>query len=44
MQLSGLRYGSKLLQLVEFPVADFIDGSATNQEIQRSWSSTGSWW
>jgi len=35
MQLSGLRYGSKLLQLVEFPVADFIDGSATNQEIQQ---------
>lgn len=35
MQLSGLRYGSKLLQLVEFPVADFIDGSATDQEIQQ---------
>lgn len=35
MQLSGLRYGSKLLQLVEFPVAEFIDGSATNPEIQQ---------
>ncbi|HEX4846155.1 MAG TPA: hypothetical protein VFV26_08030, partial [Geothrix sp.] len=35
MQLSGLRYGSKLLHLVEFPVADFIDGSATNQDIQQ---------
>ncbi len=35
MQLSGLRYGSRLLQLVEFPVAEFLDGSATNQEIQQ---------
>jgi succinyl-CoA synthetase beta subunit len=35
MQLSGLRHGSRLLQLVEFPMAEFIDGSATNQEIQQ---------
>jgi succinyl-CoA synthetase beta subunit len=34
MQLSGLRYGAKLLQLVEFPVAEFLTGSATNEELQ----------
>lgn len=35
MQLTGLRYGAKLLSLVEFPVAEFLTGSATNDEIQR---------
>ncbi|MCE1188604.1 MAG: carboxylate--amine ligase [Ignavibacteria bacterium] len=35
MQISGLRYGSKLLELVEFPVAEFITGGATNDEIQN---------
>ena len=34
MQLSGLRYGSKLLELVEFPVAEFLTGGATHDEIQ----------
>ncbi len=34
MQLSGLKYGSKLLHLVEFPVAEFLTGSATNEELQ----------
>jgi succinyl-CoA synthetase beta subunit len=34
MQLSGLKYGAKLLQLVEFPVAEFLTGSATNDELQ----------
>lgn len=35
MQLSGLRYGSKLLELVEFPVAEFLTGAATHDEIQN---------
>ncbi len=35
MQLTGLRYGAKLLNLVEFPVADFLDGAATNDELQQ---------
>jgi succinyl-CoA synthetase beta subunit len=35
MQLTGLRYGAKLLSLVEFPVAEFLTGSATNDELQR---------
>lgn len=34
MQLSGLKYGSKLLHLVEFPAAEFLTGSATNEELQ----------
>jgi len=35
MQLSGLRYGAELLNLVEFPVTEFITGGATKDEIQR---------
>jgi succinyl-CoA synthetase beta subunit len=35
MQLSGLRYGSQLLSLVEFPVAEFLTGAATSDEIQH---------
>ncbi len=35
MQLSGLKYGSKLLELVEFPVAEFLTGDATHDEIQN---------
>ena len=35
MQISGLRYGSKLLDLVEFPVAETLTGSATKEQIQR---------
>ncbi|MBI5726232.1 MAG: carboxylate--amine ligase [Ignavibacteriales bacterium] len=35
MQLSGLKYGSKLLELVEFPVAEFLTGAATHDEIQN---------
>jgi succinyl-CoA synthetase beta subunit len=35
MQIAGLRYGSQLLKLVEFPVAECLDGGATRDEIQR---------
>jgi succinyl-CoA synthetase beta subunit len=35
MQLSGLRYGAKLLDLVEFPYADVITGGANKEEIQQ---------
>lgn len=35
MQISGLKYGSKLLDLVEFPVAKTLDGSATKEDIQK---------
>jgi succinyl-CoA synthetase beta subunit len=35
MQLSGLKYGAKLLQLVEFPVAEFLTDGATHDEIQN---------
>lgn len=35
MQISGLKYGAELLRLVEFPVADFITGDATKDEIQQ---------
>ena len=34
MQISGLRFGSKLLDLVEFPVAKSLTGAATLDEIQ----------
>jgi succinyl-CoA synthetase beta subunit len=34
MQIAGLKYGSKLLELVEFPVAKSLDGGATLDEIQ----------
>lgn len=35
MQLSGLKYGSKLLNLVEFPYAEIITGGANKEEIQQ---------
>jgi len=35
MQLSGLMYGARLLELVDFPMPEFLTGSATNGEIQR---------
>jgi len=35
MQISGLRYGSQLLELVEFPVAEVATGSATKEQIQQ---------
>lgn len=35
MQLSGLKYGAKLLELVEFPVAEFLTDGATHDEIQN---------
>ncbi|MBI9072091.1 MAG: hypothetical protein JEY94_10860 [Melioribacteraceae bacterium] len=35
MQLSGLRYGSKLLDLVEFPYPEVITGGANKEEIQQ---------
>lgn len=34
MQISGIRFGSKLLELVDFPCAKFLLGSATKDEIQ----------
>ncbi len=35
MQISGLKYGTKLLDLVEFPVAETLGGGATKDQIQR---------
>jgi succinyl-CoA synthetase beta subunit len=35
MQISGLRYGTKLLELVEFPVAKSLSGGATKEQIQQ---------
>jgi len=34
VQLSGLRFGSRLLSLVDFPFAESLDSNATNEEIQ----------
>ncbi len=34
MQLSGLRFGSRLLSLVDFPFAESLGANATNEEIQ----------
>ncbi len=34
MQLSGLRFGSRLLSLVDFPFAESLGSNATNEEIQ----------
>ena len=34
MQLSGLRFGSRLLSLVDFPFADSLGANATDEEIQ----------
>ncbi len=41
MQISGLRYGSRLLDLVEFPYADFLTGSSTKEEIQSMLDKNG---
>lgn len=35
MQLSGLKYGARLLDLVDFPHPEFLTGAATGGEIQR---------
>lgn len=35
MQLSGLRYGAELLDLVEFPRPEMITGGANKEEIQQ---------
>ncbi len=35
MQISGLKYGAKLLDLVEFPVAKFLSSGATKEQIQQ---------
>jgi succinyl-CoA synthetase beta subunit len=35
MQISGLRYGVRLLELVEFPVPKVKPGGATKEEIQQ---------
>ena len=35
MQITGLRYGCNLLDLVEFPVAKTLTGGATKEEIQE---------
>ncbi len=35
MQISGLKYGKRLLELVEYPVAKSLDESATMDEIQH---------
>lgn len=34
MQISGLKYGKKLLELVDFPVPETADGSATRDQLQ----------
>lgn len=34
MQISGIRFGSKLLETVDFPCAKFLLGSATKDDIQ----------
>jgi succinyl-CoA synthetase beta subunit len=34
VQLSGLRFGSRLLSLVDFPFAESLGSNATNEEIQ----------
>ncbi|HZY04141.1 MAG TPA: ATP-grasp domain-containing protein [Anaeromyxobacteraceae bacterium] len=35
MQLSGLRFGSRLLSLVDFPFAESLGPNASNEEIQE---------
>ncbi|HNW59385.1 MAG TPA: ATP citrate lyase citrate-binding domain-containing protein [bacterium] len=35
MQISGLKYGAQLLELVEFPYAPFLTADATKEEIQN---------
>src|SRR4030042_4058706 len=34
MQISGLRYGKELLQHVDFPVAECLEGNVTKEELQ----------
>ncbi|PIE90156.1 MAG: carboxylate--amine ligase [Acidobacteria bacterium] len=34
MQISGLKYGKQLLELVEFPVPEIATGSATREQLQ----------
>jgi succinyl-CoA synthetase beta subunit len=34
MQLSGLRFGARLLSLVDFPCAEALGSDATNEEVQ----------
>jgi succinyl-CoA synthetase beta subunit len=34
VQLSGLRFGSRLLSLVDFPFAESLGGDATNEELK----------
>jgi succinyl-CoA synthetase beta subunit len=41
MQITGLRYGSELLDLVEFPVAQTLSGGATKEEIQELLDKSG---
>ena len=35
MQISGLKYGAQLLDLVEFPYAPFLTADATKEQIQQ---------
>lgn len=35
MQIAGLKYGARLLELVEFPVAKSLEGNATLDELQQ---------
>jgi succinyl-CoA synthetase beta subunit len=41
MQLSGLRYGAHILDLVDFPVPANVSGGATNGEIQALLDKSG---
>lgn len=41
MQISGLRYGSKLFDLVEFPYAKNLSGGATKEDIEELMKPTG---
>lgn len=41
MQISGLRYGSKLLDIIEFPYAKNLSGGATKEEIEELMKPTG---
>ena len=41
MQISGLRFGQQLLDLVEFPHSKVLLGSATNEEIEQLMKATG---
>jgi len=41
VQISGLRYGSKLFDLVEFPYAKNLSGGATKEDIEELMKPTG---